>query len=47
MFNRLVGMQNMTATLENNIGFPCYLQVEPAYDYFCKLKWHKVKKQLP
>lgn len=28
-------------------GFPCYLKVEHFCEIFCKLKWCKVKKQLP
>lgn len=27
--------------------FPCYLKVDISCETFCKLKWHKVKKQLP
>ena len=30
-----------------NIGFPRYLKVEHSYEPFPKLKWCKVKKQLP
>lgn len=30
-----------------NTGFPQYLKVELASENFCKLKWLKVKKQLP
>ena len=28
-------------------SFPAYPKVERSYENFCKLKWHKTKKQLP
>jgi len=29
------------------IGVPRYPKVEHSYEIFCKLKWHRAKKQLP
>lgn len=41
-----ISCQDQTKSSKKQV-FPHYLKIEHSYETFCKLKWRKVKKQLP